>query len=619
MQFDYWPLFVIFAIAWIVPMILSALSISRVPSVIIEIVMGVIIGPHVLAIVTGNEQYLNFLSDTGFLLLIFLSGLALDIDQIRSSFPRKGFKVSQALNNTFVAACAIYFGSILISYPIVELINLKYDIDEVFLIILLPSVALSIVVPVIKHDGEINEKYGQILLQVGAIATIMTILLIAIYSGILKNGFEFELLLFLLIFVLFYAAYQIGRRLIRVNSFRKILYQLDHAASQIRIRGSVAIMFLFVAVAVSINTEPVLGAFFAGTLLSIFLSKKRSSLIFKLDGMSYGFFIPIFFIVVGVNLDLESLKDFGKSAVFIMILLSALYFIQIIPTLIITKYFGFRKTLAGGILLTSRMGMAIAMGQIGLSLNLIDTAANTAIVVTAIITSMLSPLLYSGMKEDSDHHYSIYIIGGGIIGSHLADRLKIHSVSHLVIDIDAGKCDELNHRGIETMNADATSIKTYEKLNLRSQDTFVLLTESDERNAQIARLIEDEMRHKKVITITFDPEYFTSHMNLEDIELIGVQEVMAAQLENEILRPTTLHTLTDSFGDYVVEEIKVTKKAINRKHVKDIPFPPSGSLIVMRRDREVFIPHGDTLLLIGDIVTVIGNTKALEEFRRLLE
>ncbi|MCB0486478.1 MAG: TrkA C-terminal domain-containing protein, partial [Flavobacteriaceae bacterium] len=68
-----------------------------------------------------------------------------------------------------------------------------------------------------------------------------------------------------------------------------------------------------------------------------------------------------------------------------------------------------------------------------------------------------------------------------------------------------------------------------------------------------------------------------------------------------------------------VEEIAVRSANIDRKFVKDIPFPKSGSLIVVKRAGEIFIPHGNTHLLLGDLVTVIGNASALEEFRKLLD
>ena len=95
--------------------------------------------------------------------------------------------------------------------------------------------------------------------------------------------------------------------------------------------------------------------------------------------------------------------------------------------------------------------------------------------------------------------------------------------------------------------------------------------------------------------------------------------MLAAQLENELLRPTTMHALTDSFGGYIVEEILIENANVDRKKVKDVPFHPSGSLVVLKREEEIIIPHGDTKLMRGDRITVIGNSEALEEFRTVFK
>jgi Kef-type K+ transport system membrane component KefB len=619
MTLDYWPIFVILAIAWIVPIVLSALEISRVPAVIVEIIAGVIIGPDVLGIVEGNEPNLGFLANTGFLFLIFLSGLAIDVDKIISSFPRKKIRSIDLVSNTFLLSFLLYLGGLILALPAAYVVNALYGIDLYFMLIAIASIALSIIVPIIKNDGEINKKFGQVLLQTGAISTISTILLIAIYSGAKRNGFQFELLLFLLIFVVFFAAYKIGNQLVKIRSFKKLLYQLDHAASQIRIRGSIAILLLFIVIASWVNTEQVLGAFIAGILLSIYLSKQRSSLLFKLDGMGYGFFIPLFFIMVGVKLDLDSLNNFQKSLPLIGVILLAFYSTQLIPALLMTKLFGVKKAMAAGVLLTSRLGMTIAVCQIGMALELIGPATNTAIVVAAICTTLLSPTIYGFLNRAIDHFYSIYIVGGGTVGAELANRLKLHSVPHLVIELNKARCENLKSMGLEVKNADGEALATYLSLKIRPTDTIVLLTQSEKRNVKVAKMLKNELEHTKMITSTLRPDHLQDEQVPEEVQVVNVQEVVAAQIENEILRPTTVHALTDSFGTYSVEEVKVTKKEVHRKLVKDFPFPTSGSLIVIRREQEVFIPHGDTHILNGDIVTVIGNTQALQEFRSILE
>ena len=143
----YWPLFITFLIAWFVPLILSSLKVSKVPKVIIEIMMGVICGPFVLNLIQSSE-IVDFLAQTGFLFLIFLSGLEINVDKILSSFPKGGLKLADFYKNSLLIALIIYFGSLLLSLPFAYLVNQFMEVDIVFFALLLPTVALSITVPI---------------------------------------------------------------------------------------------------------------------------------------------------------------------------------------------------------------------------------------------------------------------------------------------------------------------------------------------------------------------------------------------------------------------------------------------------------------------------------------
>ena len=90
-------------------------------------------------------------------------------------------------------------------------------------------------------------------------------------------------------------------------------------------------------------------------------------------------------------------------------------------------------------------------------------------------------------------------------------------------------------------------------------------------------------------------------------------------IEDIVLRPNAIDSLATSFEVYRIEEITISNKAINRKLVKEVAFPPTGSLVIQKRGGEVFIPHGNTHLLLGDQLTVIGTGAALAEFRNILE
>ncbi len=610
---DYWPLFLIFVIAWGVPILLTWLKVSRVPAVIVEITMGVIIGPHVLNLL-GIEPYLDFLAYTGFLFLIFLSGLETDIQKIINSFPRGKLKVIDFFSNSFVVALFIYVCSLILSYPAALVINSFYPVDTMFLMLMLSTVALSFIVPILKSDGELNRKFGQILLLNGAIVYIMTIILISIYAGIKASGFKAELMLFILIFVAFFAAYKIGGWLTRFKTFRKLSYTLEHAASQIRVRGSIAVMLAFVVIAGLINTELIMGAFFAGSLLSLFLSKERSALMFKLDGMSYGFFIPIFFIMVGVNLDLTALKNIETSLPFVALLLVAFYFIQLVPSFIMARLFGSKRALSAGMLLSTRLGMTIAVGQIGMELGIISPAINAGIVVAAIITCIISPLFYKMLNEVKKKTYKIYIVGGSEVAVHVAERVKLHGMNCLVIESRGDAWYNLQEKGIEVMHADVTSQAIYESLNIRATESVIVLTESVKKNQKITALLKEKLGHNKIITLgAADGDDFS------ETQYIHIDKVLASHVENLIVRPSAIQTLSESFGQYAVEEIPMTNKKLDGKMVKKVAFPASGSLVMIRRSKEILIPHGDTHLLLGDTITVIGDATALIEFRNQLE
>jgi Kef-type K+ transport system membrane component KefB len=614
---NYWPLFIIFVIAWIVPLLLSWLEISKVPAVIVEIILGVIIGPYVLDLIP-DVGYIDFLASTGFLFLIFLAGFEINVNKIIATLPVKKLRRVDIISNTILLSGLIYLGSLALAFPFGWILNRAFNVDMVFFALLMPTVALSIIVPILKADGELQQKFGQVLLMEGAIATIMSIILISLYSGVLKHGFRFELLLFSVIFLVFIVTYIIGRRLLRIRVFQKLLYRLEHAASQIRVRGTLALMLFFIIIANLINTELVMGAFFCGTLLSMFVSKERSALLFKLDGMSYGFFIPIFFIMVGVDLELSALTSFRSSLPLIFGVFLGFIITQVLPALLMIKVFGFKKALAGGILLSSRLGLSIAYGQIGLSLGVISRADNAGIVTAAILASLLSPVMYYLFNDKKEQYHQITIIGGSRASLYLTERFRLHSLSCRTILQKEDIVPEFERKGIQFRYVDKIDHELLNALNIRTGELIIVLTESKNLNLEITRYLKNQLNHSKIITIRQSAAHDLIGPGSE-IKFIDNNEILADHIEDMIARPDALASLAISFDNYRIEEIHITNNSVHRKLVKDIAFPQTGSLVIHRRAGEIFIPHGNTHLLMGDVVTVIGNTTALNQFRKILE
>ena len=92
--------------------------------------------------------------------------------------------------------------------------------------------------------------------------------------------------------------------------------------------------------------------------------------------------------------------------------------------------------------------------------------------------------------------------------------------------------------------------------------------------------------------------------------------IMATTFENLIFRPVTYHQLIESFENFSVEEIPVRNIKIDGMHVKDIHFHQDAILMMIKRNNVFYIPHGDTVFQLGDVLHVFGTDTALEDTRR---
>ncbi|MCK5765311.1 MAG: cation:proton antiporter, partial [Bacteroidales bacterium] len=302
-DFEYLPLLIVVAIAWFVPMLLSVLRLQRIPAVIVEIVVGFFIGRYLLMNVgSGSMEILEFLALTGFIFLMFLSGLEINTDQIVAAFPRRKLTLPRFLKNPLLVGLVFFILTLTLSYAGATALSAVVYIPNIwYFSLIMVTTSVGIIFPVLKNRGETLGHFGQMLIMAAAVADILSILLFTFTAFIISRGFQPELLFVFVLFLLVYVFYVLGRRL-EATIFRRITFQLSHAASQISVRGTLLLILVFVVLAQILGEEVILlGAFLSGLLLSFFLHKERSLLMIKLDGMGFGFFIPVFFIMVGVK------------------------------------------------------------------------------------------------------------------------------------------------------------------------------------------------------------------------------------------------------------------------------------------------------------------------------
>jgi len=619
-DYDFYPLLVVAAIAWLTPILLSVLKLKKIPVVIFEILLGYLAGKFLFpSIGEDSMQILNFLALSGFLFLMFLGGLEIDVDQIIASLPRRRITWSRFLKNPLLVGLTQFIMAIIFSYISSQLLSRIIHIPSIwYFSLIMVTTSVAIVIPVLKDRGETNTRFGQMVILAAAIADILSIILFTFTAFIIKNGFHIKLLYILALFILFFILYNLIGRLKRVKLFKKLGFQLSQAASQIRIRGAILIIMIFVVISQYIGKEVVLlGAFLSGLALSSTLHRERSLMLVKLDGMGFGFFIPFFFIMVGAGFDPGALAEFDRSLIgFLILLLVSLFAIKVLPAVLWRRLFGTQKAIAGGFLLSSRLSLIIAASAIGLELGVITEGINASIIIMAVITCFVSPVIYNWLSPAKiTEGTKTVIVGGSSTAVLLARRLHVHGKKVLIIENNKQRYSEIKDKGINVVLGDGTDDEVYRQIVLKPDNYVVIETGNDEQNLVIGRLLRNEFHHEKIISrITrFSMEQKYKQMGVETID---VTQILATAIENLITRPTTYHALVESFENFSVDEIQITNKAIDGMQVKEMSFHKDALLMMIRRDNSLFIPHGETYLRVGDILLMFGTQTAFDDTMR---
>jgi len=618
-HFDFYPLLVVAAIAWTTPILLSLLKLKKIPIVIVEIILGFLAGNFLFGnLSTESFLILDFFALTGFLFLMFLGGLEIDVDQIIASLPHRKLTWERFLKNPLLVGISQFILAILLSYFASSLLSQIIDIPSIwYFSLIMVTTSVAIVLPVLKDRGETGSRFGQMIIIAAAVADILSIILFTFTAFIIKSGFHFKLLYIVALFILFFVFYKLIGRLKDITIFKKLGFQLSQAASQISIRGAILIILIFVVTSQYIGKEVVLlGAFLSGLVLSSMLHRDRSLMLVKLDGMGYGFFIPFFFIMVGAGFNPAALAEFDESLIwFLIFLLVSLFAIKVIPSFLWRRLFGAKKALSGGFLISSRLSLIIAASAIGLELGVITPGINASIIIMAVITCFISPVIYNWISPGSiTEGNKTIIFGGSSTAVLLARRLHLHGKKAIIVEQDKVRFREIREKGMNVIHGNGLDTKIYHQLKLTPDDYVVIETGDDEQNLKISQMLRYEYQHEKIIS-RITRYSLEQRFKQLGIETIDATQILATTIENLIVRPTTYHALVESFENFSVEEILVTNKKVDGLQVKEIPFHKDAILMVVKRENSFFIPHGETYFRTGDTIMVFGTHTACEDTR----
>ncbi len=372
---------IVAAAALAAPLVLGLFPRIRLPAIVLEIVLGIVIGPEVLGWVSIDTP-IQVMSLLGLAFLLLLAGLEVEYERFRGRVLRLtalGYAIS------FGLALLISLGlhaSGLVKSPLLVGIALS-------------ATSLGIVIPVLKDAGQVGTPFGQLVVAGASIAEIATIVLLSLFFSGEASGIGVKLVL-LGLFGLFVIA--VGVAVLGAEQSLRIsatLLRLQDTTAEIRIRGSFLLLALFVVLAERLGLEAILGAFLAGAIVKLVdrdQTMTHPQFRQKLEAVGYGVFVPVFFVATGVRFELNALFANATNLERVPIFLAALLVARGLPALVYISLTTRTQTLAAALLQATSLSFLVVAGQIGVQLDLIRPAAYAALVAAGLLSVLLFPL-----------------------------------------------------------------------------------------------------------------------------------------------------------------------------------------------------------------------------------
>lgn len=610
---EFLSLVIVVLAAFLTPIIVNRLNINFLPVVVAEILMGIVIGNSFLNIVE-RDSILNILSTLGFIFLMFLSGLEIDFKAFKKDKrARQGQNDDESsipghLNLALAVFTFIMIISILLAY-VFKWLGLVDDV--LLMVIIISTISLGVVVPTLKEMNIMRTTIGQFILLVAVLADLVTMILLTVYGAI--NGQGGSTIWLIGILVVFTAiSYILGVQFKRMSFLQKLM----DGTTQIGIRAVFALIILLVALAEGVGAENILGAFLAGVVVS--LLNPDEEMVEKLDSFGYGFFIPIFFIMVGVDLNIPSLIKEPKLLIIIPILIVAFIISKLIPVMFIRRWFDMKTTIASAFLLTSTLSLVIAAAKISERLNAISAETSGILILSAVITCVFVPIIFKKLfpvPDEFNRKIEVSLIGKNQLTIPIAQNLTSQ-----LYDVTLYYRKDLSDR--RQLSDDITMIEiadyeqdVLERLGLFDRDIVVCATNDDNINRKVAKLAKAHQVERVICRL---------ESTTDDTELVdsGI-EIFSSYLSNKILlkglieTPNMLNLLSNV--ETSLYEIQMLNYKYENIQLRNFPF--GGDIIFVRiiRNNESIVPHGDTQLRYGDRLIVTGAKEYVDELKQELE
>lgn len=376
-------LLVIAAVAVLAPIAVDYLPNVRVPIVVVELVLGVVVGPQALALAdTGG--IVTTLSTFGLAFLFFLAGLEIDFHRVR------GRPLQLAAIGWFVSA-ALGFG-------FAALLRAEGRVISTLVVgLCLITTSLGTLVPILKDRGLLGTPFGTCVLAVGTMGEFGPIVLISLLLGVDRAG-KAAVLLGVFIAIAFTAALlALWWRPTRIMS---LIERTMRESAQLAVRLSWLLLVLLLYITDRFGLDVILGAFAAGLVVGLVAQGPEGEpLRARLDAIGFGVFVPVFFVTSGMSLDVDALFDTTSTIVRLPAFLALFLLVRGLPALLYMRALPRSDLLPLALLSATALPLIVAVTQIALRTDRITSANAAALVGAGMLSVLIFPLVALGVRR----------------------------------------------------------------------------------------------------------------------------------------------------------------------------------------------------------------------------
>jgi len=379
------PVLLVMAIAVLAPLLAEIPKRFRVPVVVLEMILGMVVGPQILGL-ARPEGMLGWLGSTlGLGALFFMAGMDLDLERVRGrplTLAACGWVVSLALG---LAAAA--FLNVL---PFVH--------APMMVAVALTTTAMGTLLPILRDAGEFETKFGRFVMAAGAAGEFGPIVVVSLvltrhYSAWLQIGFMLAL-----VALTFLAALAALR--LRPPNVVELFSRTMQTSSQLPVRVSILLIAFLFVLSELFGLEAVLGAFAAGMIVGVATRDKEGKpMREKIDAVFFGFLIPFFFVTSGMKFDLGGLLQSPKTMLLIPVFLFLFFVVRGAPIFLYRNDLTKEQWLPFAFYSATALPMVVAITEIGIRTGRMQSDIAAALVGAAMLSVLLFPAIGGALRS----------------------------------------------------------------------------------------------------------------------------------------------------------------------------------------------------------------------------